>query len=69
MTKTRRVAQLVADEPVGIGTLVRVTLALGVAYGLNLTGEQVAVTVTFAEVWSLWWTRRRTRPDRDEPRG
>ncbi len=49
------------DEPVAIAAIVRALLAIIVAFGVGLSGEQVASVVLFVELVSAFVVRMRTR--------
>ncbi len=49
------------DEPVAIAAIVRALLATVVAFGVGLSGEQVASVVVLVELVSAFAVRMRTR--------
>lgn len=58
----KRTARIFGREPVLYITLLRTSLALAVGFGLNLTGEQVALVVAFADAVFAFITRQAVIP-------
>lgn len=58
----KRTTHIFGREPVLYITLLRTGLALAVGFGLNLTGEQVALVVAFADAAFGFITRQAVTP-------
>jgi hypothetical protein len=49
-------------EPVAVIAAIKLTLLAAVAFGLDLTGEQIAAVVVALEAWSVVLVRKRVSP-------